>query len=228
MVKCIRNPLAIVALVGLSTGLALGPLPDCWLIASAQVPDPISDLLQTPEQAKPEQPNSADAVADDGAGGNETTISRPVSARGRPDFRMRATLYHTGAGGVGTRDASGCRVVAMRTAAVDRRTIPLRSIIFVPETVGLRMPDGSAHDGYWYASDTGGAIRGHRIDFFTGMNSSSMRPMMRINTTTVTVSRIGRFQGCPASSGPGAGERGAPVAETSTVIPAKPTPTNSE
>ena len=42
----------------------------------------------------------------------------------------------------------------------DPRYIPRRTRLFIPETVGMRMPDGTLHDGYWYASDTGGAIKG--------------------------------------------------------------------
>ena len=32
----------------------------------------------------------------------------------------------------------------------------------------MLLPGGGMHDGYWYASDTGGAIKGARIDLFTG------------------------------------------------------------
>ena len=44
------------------------------------------------------------------------------------------------------------------------------------ETVGMRMADGSIHDGYWYASDTGGAIKGQKIDLYTGHGRGSMSP----------------------------------------------------
>jgi len=74
-----------------------------------------------------------------------------------PGWNLKATLYHAGAKGVGALDALGCRVIAMRTVAVDSHFIPARSVLFIKETVGLKMPDGSTHDGYWYASDKGGA-----------------------------------------------------------------------
>lgn len=114
-----------------------------------------------------------------------------------PEWRMRATLYHQGGGGAGPRDSLGCPPVAMRTAATDRNVAPRRSVIFIRETVGIRMPDGSLHDGVWYVSDTGPAIRGQRIDLFTGMGRSSMDPIMHLNTDHLSVVRMGTFEGCP-------------------------------
>ena len=119
------------------------------------------------------------------------------SMPGAPGWNLKATLYHAGAKGVGNLDALGCKVVAMRTAAVDRKTIPKGSILFIKETVGLKMPDGSTHDGYWYASDTGGAIKGKRIDLFTGFNSASMNPLKALNLATLTAVKVGEFKGCP-------------------------------
>ena len=116
---------------------------------------------------------------------------------GTPDFRMKATLYHAGAKGVGGLDSLGCKVVAMRTVAVDTKLIPRRTRPFIKETVGLPMPDGSKHDGFWYASDTGGAIKGEKIDLFTGHGSSSMRPLMALNLAKLTVAKAGEFKGCP-------------------------------
>ena len=114
-----------------------------------------------------------------------------------PDWVLKATLYHAGAPGVGGRDSLGCPTVAMRTAATDRTLVPRRSILFIKETVGMPMPDGSPHDGYWYASDVGGAIKGARIDLFTGSGRGSMAPMMKLNLRTVTVVKAGTFEGCP-------------------------------
>ena len=93
-----------------------------------------------------------------------------------PDWRARATLYHAGGGGATGADSLGCRPVAMRTVATDPRVIPRRTRLFIRETVGMRMPDGTLHDGYWYASDTGGAVKGAKVDLFTGDGHGSMRP----------------------------------------------------
>jgi 3D (Asp-Asp-Asp) domain-containing protein len=112
-------------------------------------------------------------------------------------FNVKATLYHAGAKGVGALDSLGCRVVPMRTIAVDKSLIPRRTVLFIKETVGLKMPDGKTHDGYWYASDVGGAIKGKRIDLYTGHGSASMKPMQRLNLATLTAVKVGEFKGCP-------------------------------
>ncbi|MBC7371528.1 MAG: murein transglycosylase [Bdellovibrionaceae bacterium] len=42
-------------------------------------------------------------------------------------------------------------------------------VIFVPKIVGLELPDGTKHNGYFIVRDEGGAILGEsRFDFFTG------------------------------------------------------------
>jgi 3D (Asp-Asp-Asp) domain-containing protein len=112
-------------------------------------------------------------------------------------FGLKATLYHAGARGVGNRDSLGCQVVAMRTAAVDGVSVPRRTVLFIKETVGLPMPDGRRHDGYWYASDVGGAIDKGSIDIYTGSGAGSMRPLMALNLATLTVAKVGQFKGCP-------------------------------
>ncbi len=111
-------------------------------------------------------------------------------------FKLKATLYHSG-GGIRGFDSLGCKVVAMRTAAVDGRAVPRHTLLFIKETVGLIMPDGSKHDGYWYASDVGGAIHEGRIDLFTGQGATSMRPLLPLNLATLTVAKVGHFVGCP-------------------------------
>jgi 3D (Asp-Asp-Asp) domain-containing protein len=114
-----------------------------------------------------------------------------------PGWNLKATLYHAGARGVGALDALGCKVVAMRTVAVDKNLIPKRSVLFIKETVGLKMPDGSVHDGYWYASDVGGAIKGRRIDLFTGSGARSMAAASALNLASLTAVKVGDFKGCP-------------------------------
>ena len=63
-------------------------------------------------------------------------------------FNVKATLYHAGAKGVGALDSLGCRVVPMRTIAVDQAIIPRRTGIFIKEPAGRKMPDVGDHNGY--------------------------------------------------------------------------------
>ncbi len=60
----------------------------------------------------------------------------------------------------------GRRLEAFRSIAVDPRYIPIGETIWVPELVGIPMPDGTRHDGCLRADDMGGAIKQHKLDFF--------------------------------------------------------------
>ena len=114
-----------------------------------------------------------------------------------PDWRASARLYHAGGGGATGNDSLGCRPIAMRTVAVDPRVITRRTKLSIRETVGMRLADGSVHDGYWYASDTGGAIKGQKIDLYTGNGRGSMTQAQRLNMRTLTIVDAGDFDGCP-------------------------------
>ncbi|CAN5216361.1 3D domain-containing protein [soil metagenome] len=146
--------------------------------------------------------------ATNGSSGDTTADTVALNAEqtelmaGDPDWRAHASLYHAGGGGATGNDSLGCRPIAMRTVAVDPRVIPRRTRLFIRETVGMLMPDGSRHDGYWYASDTGGAIKGQRVDLYTGNGRGSMRPAMRFNQRTLTITDAGRFEGCPPATSP--------------------------
>jgi len=120
-----------------------------------------------------------------------------VAASMSPDFVLKATLYHAGAKGVGGIDSIGCKPVAMRTAATDPKLIPRRTVLFIAETVGAPLPGGGVHDGFWYASDVGGAIKGNRIDLYTGNGSGSMRPIKQLSLAKVRVMKVSSFRGCP-------------------------------
>jgi 3D (Asp-Asp-Asp) domain-containing protein len=53
-----------------------------------------------------------------------------------------------------------------RSIAVDPHVIPIGAPVYVPELVGLVLPDGTRHDGCLRADDMGGAIKQHKLDFF--------------------------------------------------------------
>jgi len=89
-----------------------------------------------------------------------------VRKKGAP--RWKVSPYRNAVG------ASGCKLVAFRSVAVDRRLVPLGSRLIIEETRGMKLPDGEVHDGVWYAVDTGGKIRNSRIDLFVGPGKSPL------------------------------------------------------
>ncbi|MDQ8029114.1 MAG: 3D domain-containing protein [Brevundimonas sp.] len=145
-----------------------------------------------------EETGATDEGSNDGAV-VELTAEQQDLMDGDARWSASARLYHAGGGGATGNDSLGCRPIAMRTVAVDPRYIPRRSVLFIRETVGLRLADGTIHDGYWYASDTGGAIKGQKVDLYTGHGRGSMQPAMRLNMRTLTIADAGRFDGCPPS-----------------------------
>ena len=40
--------------------------------------------------------------------------------------------------------------------------------LFVPEAVGVELPDGTVHDGIFTCADVGGGINGNHVDIFLG------------------------------------------------------------
>lgn len=115
-------------------------------------------------------------------------------------FGLKATLYITTDRDSG-RDSIGCSVVPMRTVAVDGHKVKRHSVLFIKETVGLPMPDGSVHDGYWYATDVGSAIHVGRVDLYTGKGIATIKPLLHLNLKTLTVTTVGQFAGCPTRDG---------------------------
>jgi len=156
----------------------------------------IPALAPTTAHAAPAESAPAPATRVDPLGDLITT-ALGGGLPGSVEFTMRATMYHAGAKGIRAFDSLGCKVAAMRTVAVDPKVIPRRTVIFIKETVGLAMPDGSKHDGYWYASDIGGAIKGLKLDLFSGFGASSMKALGGLDLSSLSVSKVGEFKGCP-------------------------------
>ena len=166
----------------------------------AAAADPVSyESVVAADAAVATAEEANDAAEGSASGAFSAEISELMERE--PDWSgVRWTMYHAGGGGATGNDSLGCRPVAMRTVAVDPRVIPRRTRLFIRETVGMRLPDGSRHDGYWYATDTGGAIKGAKIDLYTGHGSASMRPVRAMNLGRLSVVNAGRFQGCPPSN----------------------------
>ena len=74
-----------------------------------------------------------------------------------------------GAFGDGVR---GYKLNPFRTIAVDRNNIAYGKVVYIPSARGdeIKLPDGSIayHDGYFFAGDTGGAIKNKHVDVFIG------------------------------------------------------------
>lgn len=64
-------------------------------------------------------------------------------------------------------------LIPFRSVAVDPEVVPMDSKLYIPAAVGAVLPDGSVHDGYFYAVDIGDAIKNKRIDVFTAMGDQS-------------------------------------------------------
>jgi 3D (Asp-Asp-Asp) domain-containing protein len=84
----------------------------------------------------------------------EVAVVDGAPVRHRQALQMVASMYATGEPGVGTITFSGLPV-RIGVVATDPAVIPLGTLLYV--------------EGYGYAvaADTGGAIKGHRIDLFT-------------------------------------------------------------
>ena len=71
----------------------------------------------------------------------------------------------------------GFTLVPFRTVAVDSSVVPLGTVLYIPSARGTRLvlPTGEEriHDGYFFAADRGGAIKGRHIDVFIGPASES-------------------------------------------------------
>ncbi len=99
----------------------------------------------------------------------------------------RALAFHevpTAQMGAGYGVQRGIPYVPFRTLAADIGTpkyrkvdpdwkgkgglVPPRTRVYIREYDGLRLPDGSTHDGWFIVNDTGGAIFGAHFDVFVG------------------------------------------------------------
>lgn len=72
------------------------------------------------------------------------------------------------------------RLIPFRTIAVDKTVIPYGTVIYIPKVKGkvVDLPNGTQviHDGYFFAGDTGGAIKKNHIDIFTGIYTGNPFP----------------------------------------------------
>ncbi len=88
-----------------------------------------------------------------------------IKAVGRSRYRQARGQYGDG--------VKSYKLVPYRTIAVDKSNIPYGSLVYIPQARGknVELPSGETviHDGYFFAGDTGGAIKGNHIDVFSGV-----------------------------------------------------------
>ena len=91
--------------------------------------------------------------------------------------------------GLGTK---GYHLIPFRSVAVDKEQIPVGTPLYIPEAVGMALPDGTLHDGRFWAHDVGGGIKGKRIDLFTGLGRRQdvFAAAGILNMKAVTVYRV--------------------------------------
>jgi 3D (Asp-Asp-Asp) domain-containing protein len=70
-------------------------------------------------------------------------------------------------------------LVPFYSVAADQTLFKFGQIIFVPKAVGLKLPNGKTHDGFFRVDDVGGAIKGNHFDFFTGFDSDFKFPFVK-------------------------------------------------
>lgn len=95
-----------------------------------------------------------------------------IKKTGHSYFKAAVGTYGDGGGGY--------RLIPFRTIAVDRDVFPFGTIIYIASARGVKvtLPSGrvAEHDGYFYAADTGGAIKGNHIDVFCGTSKQNCFP----------------------------------------------------
>lgn len=81
---------------------------------------------------------------------------RVINTSGNKRYRVVEAPYGLG--------VSNYHLIPFKSIAVDKKVVPIGTRIFIKEAVGIKLPDGSVHDGVFYAHDVGGGIDGKHID----------------------------------------------------------------
>lgn len=123
----------------------------------------VNGVLETTEVIKSEI--TKDPVKEVVEVGSKKAAAAPNGKNAKRVIVMQATAYDPSAG---SKTAMGTRA-RVGAVAVDPRVIPLGSKLYIESM------DGFASYGYATAEDTGGAIKGNRIDLFYNSNAEANR-----------------------------------------------------
>ena len=101
-------------------------------------------------------------------GSGRLSDRRIVNIERKVDGEARYSVVRNAPFGLGDH---GYKLVPFRTLAVDPQIIPLGTVLYLPDLVGIKLPSGEVHDGFVFAHDTGAGIAGNRIDVFVGFEN---------------------------------------------------------
>ena len=109
-----------------------------------------------------------------------TSIFPRHPAIGKTKFRMANGLYGDGVGDY--------ILSPYRTVATDPTIIPTGTVLYIPEAKGAKITTATGktivHDGYFFAGDIGGAIKGNHIDVYIGTSlKASFFPWIKSRET---------------------------------------------
>lgn len=93
----------------------------------------------------------------------------PVNYGRRVKGQARYTILNRCKFGEGVRH--DLCLLPYHTIATDNKVHKINEILYIPAAKGIRLPDGTLHDGTFIVRDTGGAFKGtggKRVDLFTG------------------------------------------------------------
>jgi 3D (Asp-Asp-Asp) domain-containing protein len=103
-----------------------------------------------------------------------------INPKKKPWINSIGKSYFTKAKGSYGDGVNNYHLIPFRTIAVDQNKFAYGSVIFIPQAQGLeiKLPAGETlkHDGYFFAADTGGAIKGSHIDVFCGTSKINCFP----------------------------------------------------
>jgi 3D (Asp-Asp-Asp) domain-containing protein len=103
-----------------------------------------------------------------------------IDAEKRPWISATGNSYFAIAKGRFGDGVAGYALVPYRTIAVDPASIPFGTVLYIPRARGasIHIAPGNTiqHDGYFFAADRGGGIKGQHIDVFCGTTAQNCLP----------------------------------------------------
>lgn len=80
-------------------------------------------------------------------------------------------------------------LIPFKSIACDQSIFKFGQKFFIPEAKGVKLPDGTSHNGIFECGDVGGAIKGNHIDVFIGAIEGGNTGAMKVNPFSFIKSR---------------------------------------